>query len=183
MDYELRVQDLLKTAFSHESESGLELHHAVAMGDLEYVRLLIVTQCREMRMPSFTTFHVAAIVGNVEVLKYFITECNCNPACPGPLGLTPLHLATYQSHVDVIKYLVIEQQIDLLCEDEYRNTPLHRACAGGCQAVVEFLTTELEKYTPVTGLISSLMQEQMERHTPSQCYSKWSLGYTPLLHL
>ena len=56
----------------------------------------------------------------------------------------------------MVKYLVIEQQMEPLCEDEYGNTPLHRACAGGCQAVVEFLTSEHEKYTPITQLASDL---------------------------
>ena len=97
---------------------------------------------------GFTALHRAAINGNMQVLKYFITETNCNPACPVPLGLTPLHLACQGGHIDVVKYLVIEQQIDPLCEDDYGNTALHRACTGGSQAVavVEVLAAELTKY-------------------------------------
>jgi len=87
-------------------------------------------------------------------LKYFITERNCNPACPGTLGLTPLHIASEQGHLDMVRYLVSEQQMDPQCEDEYGNTALHRACAGGCQAVVELLVAELEKYNPITQVIS-----------------------------
>ena len=45
--------------------------------------------------------------------------------------------------------MIIVQQIDPLCEDGYGNTPLHRVCAGGCQAVVEFLTSELKRCNPV----------------------------------
>ena len=37
-----------------------------------------------------------------------------------------------------------------LCKDEYENTVLHRACAGGCQAVVEFITSELAKYNLIS---------------------------------
>ena len=37
LDYELKVQGLVETASSRKSESGLELHLAVAMGQLEYV--------------------------------------------------------------------------------------------------------------------------------------------------
>ena len=96
---------------------------------------------------EITALHIAVIVGRMDILKYFITECNCNPACPGPHGLTPLHLASYQGHLDVVKYLVIELQMEPLCEDEYGNTPLHSACAGGYRALVEFLTSEHEKYT------------------------------------
>ena len=96
---------------------------------------------------------MAAIVGNVQALEYFITDSNCNPACPGPLGLTPLHLASQDGHLNAVKYLVIEQQMEPLCEDEYGNTPLHRASAGGHQAVVEFLTLELAKYNPLRELM------------------------------
>ena len=42
------------------------------------------------------------------------------------------------------------------CEDEYGNTALHRACAGGCQAVVELLAAEHERYNPITQVISDL---------------------------
>ena len=89
MDYELRVQGLLKSA---SSGIGLELHHAAAVGDMEHVRLLMENKhCDPMQRDKngFAAFHMAAIAGNVQVFKYFITECNCSPACPGSLGLTP----------------------------------------------------------------------------------------------
>ena len=58
----------------------------------------------------------------------------------------------------MVKYLVNEQQIDPLCEDENGNTALHIACAGGHQAVVEFLTSEL-KYVPITELMNKLQNK------------------------
>ena len=97
LDYELCVQDLVETASSHKCGDGLEIHLAVAIGQLEDIKYLVEKKhCNPMQrhLGSFAPFHVAAIVGNVQVLKYFITECNCNPACPGSLGLTPLHLAS-----------------------------------------------------------------------------------------
>ena len=120
MDYELKVQGLVETASSHKSGSGLELHSAVVMGQLDYVKYLVKKKhCNPMQRDpfGFTALHMAAIEGKVQVLKYFIRERNCHPACPGPLGLTPLHLASEGGHLDAIKYLVIEQQMDLLCED------------------------------------------------------------------
>ena len=149
LDYELRVQVITDTSSFHKSSSGLELHHASPVGQLEHVRFLVEKKDfnPNQHVHDNTAFHIAAITGNLQILKYFITERNCNPSYPGPLGLTPLHLA---SQLDVVKYLVIEQQMDPLCEDEYGNTPLHRACAGGYRAVVEFLTLELVKYIPIT---------------------------------
>ena len=133
LDYELRVQGITVTSSFGKSESGLELHHASAMGQLEHVRFLVEKKyCNpNQHVHGFTAFHTATFKGNLQILKYFITENNCNPAYPGPLGLTCLHLASQQGHLDIVKYLVIEQQIDPLCEDEYGNTPLHRACASG----------------------------------------------------
>ena len=96
IDYELQVQGLVESASLHKSGSGLELHHAVAMGQLEYVRFLVEKKHynpMERDQDGISPLYLAAIVGNVQVFKYFINNNYCNPACPGPLGLTPLHIA------------------------------------------------------------------------------------------
>ena len=67
----------------------------------------------------------------------------------------------------LIKYLATEQ-IDQMCEDDYQNTPLHRAYRYGCQAVVEFLTSELMKYTPITELVSTMKNKWNSMHTSSE---------------
>ena len=41
LDYELRVQGLAEASSFHKSGSGLELHHAAAIGQLWYVRFLV----------------------------------------------------------------------------------------------------------------------------------------------
>ena len=89
MEYELKVQGLVETASSYKSGSGLELHRAVATGQLEDVKSRVEKKHYNPMQKgehNFTPFHFAVILGNVEVLKYFITECNCSPACPGSLG-------------------------------------------------------------------------------------------------
>ena len=103
LDYELKVQGITDTSSFHIIESGLELHHAAAMGQLEYVRFLVEKKyCNpSQHVHGNTAFHIAAISGNLQILKYFITETNCNPAYPGPLGLTCLHLASQQGHLDI----------------------------------------------------------------------------------
>ena len=100
IEYELRVQGLVETASSHNSVGDLELHHAVAMQQLENVRFLVEEKQynpMQRNQAGFAPIHVAAIRGDVQMLKYFITDCYCNPACPGPLGLTPLHFASQQA--------------------------------------------------------------------------------------
>ena len=82
------MQILVAVAFSHRSGSSLELHHAVAMEQLDFIRFLVEKHCNPMQRDQhgITPLHVAAIVGNVKVLKYFIAECNCNPAFPDQNG-------------------------------------------------------------------------------------------------
>jgi len=89
LDYELKVQGLVETASSPKSGSGLELCFAVAMGHLEYIRFLVEKKnynAMQKDQSGFTSFHLAAVKGNLEVFKYFVTQRNCNPACPGPLN-------------------------------------------------------------------------------------------------
>ena len=78
LDYELKVQGLVETASSYKSGSSLELHFAVAVGQLEHVKYLVEKKhCNPMQRDQngFASFHGAAITGNVELFKYFITEC------------------------------------------------------------------------------------------------------------
>ena len=65
MDYELKVQDLVETASSYKSGSGLELYSAVVMGQLQYIKFLVERKnCNPMQRDhsGFASFHVAAIV-------------------------------------------------------------------------------------------------------------------------
>ena len=86
---------------------------------------------------------------SLNVLKYFIDDKNCNPACLGQHGRTALHVATEHAHLDVVKYFVTEQQVKALCQDENGWTPLHLSCWRGCLNIVKFLTEKIEKYEPI----------------------------------
>ena len=97
----------------------------------------------------------------MDVLKYFIDERNCNPACLDQYGRTPLHVAAEYAHFDVVKYLVTEQQVEPLCEDERGWTPLHMCCMKGGLSIVKFLTEEIEKYKPMKDLMPSLYLNTM----------------------
>ena len=159
MDFELKVQGLVEM---RKSGSDMELHRAVAMGQLEIVKFLVekstATQSRKIRMymtlMPFTWQQLQEISRYSSILslkgtatQHFQVKLTC---------MTPLHLASQQGHLDVVKYLVDEQQMEPLREDEHGNTALHKACAGGCQTVVEFLTSELMQYTPIPELLSDL---------------------------
>ena len=95
----------MEAAF-HESECVLEPPLGAETGMWEDFRVLTEKKTQMQNDEdgdSVTAFHMSAIQGNLPTLKYFITECNCNPACPGPFGLTPLHLASQGGHLDIVK--------------------------------------------------------------------------------
>ena len=102
-----------------------------------------------------TAPHAAAQGGSLDVMKYFINERDCNPACLGYLGGTPLHVGTEHDCFGVIKYLVIEQQVEPLCQDEGGVTPLHLSSERGCLEIVKFFTEEIGKYKPLKDLMPS----------------------------
>ena len=62
LDYELRVQGITDTSSFHGSGSGLELHRASAMGQLEHVRFLVEKKdCNPNQMfqvPSFMQLEI-----------------------------------------------------------------------------------------------------------------------------
>ena len=69
--------------------------------------------------------------------------------------MTPLHLASEKGHLNVVKYLVSEQQIIHYAKMNMETHPtIHGACAGGHQAVVEVLASEVTKYAPLSELMS-----------------------------
>ena len=77
IDYELKVQGPVETASSHKSGSGLELHVAVRVGQLEHVRFLVekkqYSPMQRNHEDAFAPIHLAAIKGDVQMFKYFIT--------------------------------------------------------------------------------------------------------------
>ena len=69
------MENLVET---HKSGSDMELHHAVAMGQMEIVKLLVEKKHALQKNHNVHDLHMAAITGNLQLLKYFITERNCS---------------------------------------------------------------------------------------------------------
>ena len=68
-----------------------ELHLAAKSGDLETVRLLTDKEHQNsLQKDKYgdTALHAVAWGGSLDVLKYFIDERNCNPACLGEHSVT-----------------------------------------------------------------------------------------------
>ena len=92
---------------------------------------------------SHHALHCACLNGHLDMAKYLISDCQCNPQCSTNYGKTPLHYACQNGHLEIAKYLIMEHK----CSPEHSNlngyTPLHSAASNGHLAVVKYLISEL----------------------------------------
>ena len=85
LNNELRMQGHAELALSRK------LYRASWNGHLHTVKFLVDKKhCSPMQkdQDGIAALHVAALEGNVQMFKYFVTESNCNPAYPGPLMMS-----------------------------------------------------------------------------------------------
>ena len=72
-----------------------------------------------------TILHWAASDGSIDVLKYLVNECNCDPMNNDRgVKLTPLHLATFNGRSEAIEFLLSTGKCDPMAKDEDGKTPL-----------------------------------------------------------
>ena len=74
------------------------------------------------------------------MIKFFISQLNCNPNIAGRWGRSPLHCAAQEGQLDVVKYLIEEEKCPPICCDDKNVTPLHLSAKHGHLNVVEYLT-------------------------------------------
>lgn len=55
---------------------------------------------------GFTPLHYAAGEGNMQITKYLVEACECDPEFPDNLGLTPGFCAVLQGRKEVAEYLL-----------------------------------------------------------------------------
>ena len=116
----------------------------------QHLPLKDVVSCRGT--DGVTPLHSAALFGQLKIIKYLITELNCDPSivttgehhgkptkCGGRIAL---HNAAVRGHLHVVKFLVEDQHCDPSRCDYEKVTPLHKAAGLGHLAVVQYLTLE-----------------------------------------
>jgi ankyrin repeat protein len=116
----------------------------------QHLPLKDVVSCRGK--DGHAPLHTAALYGQLKIIKYFITELNCDPSivitgehhgrttkCGGRITL---HGAAQRGHLHVVKFLVEDQHCDPSHCDYEKVTPLHKAAQHGHLAVVQYLTLE-----------------------------------------
>ena len=63
-----------------------------------------------------TALHLAVECGHLNIVKFFISNLNCNPNIPeGRCGGTPLHRAAEFGHLHTVKYLTDKQGCNPSC--------------------------------------------------------------------
>ena len=116
----------------------------------QHLPLKDVVSCRGK--DGQTPLHVAALYGQLKIVKHFISELKCDPnievtgehhgrttKCGGRIAL---HHAAQNGHLHVVKYLIEDQHCDPSHCDYEKVTPLHMAAQWGHLSVVQYLTLE-----------------------------------------
>lgn len=119
------------------------IHIAAAKWDIATFKTLAATPLnRNINMPAGngeTVLHVAARMGNIDVVEYLLSTSRIAVNAQDEKGRTALHLACEKGHVDVVKDLISAPLIYVNTRDERRQTPLHLACQRGHLDVVRVL--------------------------------------------
>jgi ankyrin repeat protein len=88
--------------------------------------------------------HWAAGSGQLEVVEYLVTNCNCNPNVGQRgkrsfSGRTALHWAARTGHLAVVKYLVEDCKVDLDATTIDGTTAFNWACWQGHLDIMKYL--------------------------------------------
>ena len=103
------------------------LHYAAKKGLLDLLKFMINHHNCNLMANRLDTTVLHCAVQHIEVVKYLINECNCDPMVVDEFGQTPLHTATYQCHLATIEYLLSTGRCDPLVKDNKGRTPVQRA--------------------------------------------------------
>ena len=127
-----------------------EIVAACRNGELERVKDLVEQQhvdpnewIEDDERYGKTPLHWAAHFGHLEIMKYLVEKCKCDPMRRDIMWKnTPLHWAARYASLEVVKYLVEDCNCEVMCRNNRNNTPLHDAALGGQLEVVALLTSK-----------------------------------------
>ena len=91
--------------------------------------------------------HVTTALGHLDVVKFFISELNCDPNTPGCRNLTPLHYAAENGHIQTVEYhLIVEELKDAIHHLRTAIMSLHFifASMNGHLNTIKYLILEKE---------------------------------------
>ena len=105
------------------------------------------------------TLRVAVAAKRIDIVKYLITKCRCDPMYKDNNGRTPLHFAAQYGSLNVMKYLITECNCDSMVTSNYGSTCLHYAVWYKQYSIIEYLLS--------TGKVDPLAKNE-DIETPIQ---------------
>ena len=135
------------------------LHVAAYFGNLLKVKAYTQLQPSvydplDINRQGNTALHVAVEAGHLDIVGYFIEECQVSASSLSDTGSTPLHTACQYKQYKIAKYL-IHQGVDPLVENDEKETPLFVACRCGDEKMVEFLFKKAMEHQLLNDFIHS----------------------------
>ncbi|XP_050311619.1 serine/threonine-protein phosphatase 6 regulatory ankyrin repeat subunit A-like isoform X1 [Anthonomus grandis grandis] len=111
------------------------MHYAIACGNVEGVKLLLnVTEESVFRgeagSPNITPLHLAAKLGNVEILRSVLTKYN-DVNIQSDEGITPLILVAREGHIQCVHFLLRFGAKVSLCDNINLMSPIHYSAKNG----------------------------------------------------
>ena len=126
-------------------DNGGTLLNLAGYSDNVDVIKYLINECGCQETPDnfgILPMHWACIWGNLNTMKCFVNEQNCNnPSCHDFIGRTPLHFACAGGHMNIIHYLITELGCDPRIADETDTLPIHIACQAGHLDVLKYFIT------------------------------------------
>ena len=89
-----------------------------------------------------SSLHIAVVHKQIDVVKYFISECGWDPMYKNNNGWTYLHSAGLCGSLDIIKYLITECKCDPMIAEQNGVTCFHIAVMNKHIDVVKYLISE-----------------------------------------
>ena len=96
------------------------LIYATFSGLLDVVKCLL----HKHKCDSKANKLIHKAVKHVNIVRYLVTECNCDPMVTDKDGKTVLHYAVEESYLDVAEYLLSTSKCDPVAKDNKGRTPL-----------------------------------------------------------
>jgi len=83
------------------------------------------------RIKGVTPLHAAIVGGHLNIMKYLITECDCNPNYSDNFGVTLLGYALMGKQYEILQYLITDCKCNSACSPEILYGFLQQQC-GEC---------------------------------------------------
>ena len=134
-------------AVCRDNNGSTPLFSACRYGYLEVVIYLIKLNADPLDLikDSTSCLHAACASGNLDLVKYLIDECKCDPHSQNEDRLTPFHTACKEGQMTIAEYLIGKKLHHLFVKTKKKQSCLHLACYSGNKKLVEYISSKFFK--------------------------------------